>query len=184
MKKAYLECGQIVCQHGVKGAVKIASWCDTPKVLASLPVLYLFDKSGGFSPLTPQNASVYKGQVLFSFKEITSVDEAVALRGATVYARREDLPLAPGRVLQQDLIGLPVIDADSGATYGTLSEIRESPASDLYAIQTPRGEVLLPAVPAFIKRLDPDSGVYITPIPGFFDGEAETPSDETKGGKA
>ena len=172
MKKEYLECGRIVCQHGVKGAVKIESWCDEPTVLAALPVLYLSDKNGGFSVLTPENASVYKGTVLFSFKEISSADEAIALRGRVVFVRREDLPLSPGQVLRQDLYGLPVLDADTGAAYGTLSEIRESPAADLLVVRTAGGEVLLPDVPAFVKRKDPDRGIYITPIPGFFDGDA------------
>lgn len=172
MKKEYLECGRIICQHGVKGAVKIESWCDEPSVLAALPVLYLSDKNGGFSVLTPENASVYKGTVLFSFKEISSADEAIALRGRVVYVRRNDLPLSPGQVLRQDLYGLPVLDADTGAAYGTLSEIRESPAADLLVVRTAGGEVLLPDVPAFVKRKDPDRGIYITPIPGFFDGDA------------
>jgi len=173
MKKEFLECGRIVCQHGVKGAVKIESWCDAPSVLASLPVLYLADKAGGFLPLTPENASVYKGAALFSFKEVSSADEAIALRGRVVYAKRADLPLSPGQVLRQDLYGLPVVDAGNGTVYGTLSEIRESPAADLLVVETKSGEVLLPDVPAFVKRKDPESGVFVTPIPGFFDDNAE-----------
>ena len=173
MKKEYLECGKIVCQHGVKGAVKIASWCDSPRVLAALPVLYLADKTGGFSPLTPENASVYKDMVLFSFKEITTADAAIALRGRVVYAKRGDLPLAPGQVLRQDLCGLPVVDAGSGTVYGTLREILDSPAADLLVVETPGGEVLLPDVPAFVRRKDPEKAIFVTPIPGFFDGGAE-----------
>ena len=173
MKKEYLECGKIVCQHGVRGAVKIESWCDAPGVLAALPVLYLSDKSGGFLPLTPTNASVYKGAVLFSFKELTTADEAIALRGRVVFARRNDLPIPPGRILQQDLIGATVADADTGAVYGTLREIRESPAADLLVVSVPGGDVLLPDVPAFVKSKDPEKGILVTPIPGFFDGAAE-----------
>ena len=174
MKKEYLECGKIVCQHGVRGAVKIESWCDSPEALAALPVLYLDEKSGGFSVLTPTNASVYKGAVLFSFKELTSVDEAIALRGRVVYARREDLRIAPDRVLRQDLIGASVLDANTGAVYGTLREIRESPAADLLVVSTPGGDVLLPDVPAFVKKKDPENGILVAPIPGFFDGAAES----------
>ena len=183
MKKEYLECGKIVCQHGVRGAVKIESWCDAPGVLAALPALYLNDKSGGFSALTPTNASAYKGAVLFSFKELTSADEAIALRGRVVFARREDLPLAPGRVLQQDLIGAAVADATSGAPYGTLREIRESPAADLLVISTPSGNVLLPDVPAFVKSKDPEKGILVTPIPGFFDEAAENVAGGKEGEK-
>ena len=183
MKKEFLECGRIVCQHGVKGAVKIESWCDAPSVLASLPVLYLADNAGGFSPLTPENASIYKGTVLFSFKEIASADEAIALRGRVVYAKRDDLPLSPGQVLRQDLLGAPVVDATSGAVYGTLSEIRESPAADLLVVETKTGEVLLPDVPAFVRRKDPETGILVTPIPGFFDGAAENVAGGKDGAK-
>ena len=173
MKKSYLECGKIVGQHGVRGAVKVESWCGAPSVLAKFGVLFYEGKDGGFLPLTVENASVYKGTVLFSFKEIGSADEAIALRGQILYARREDLVLAPGRVLQQDLYGLPVTDAGTGAVYGTLREIRESPAADLLVIQTAGGDVLLPDVPAFVKKKDPESGIFVAPIPGFFDGAAE-----------
>ena len=173
MKKPYLECGKIVCQHGVRGAVKVESWCDAPSALAALPVLLYKGKDGGFLPLTPLNASVYKGTVLFSFKEINSADEAIALRGQVLYARREDLALAPDRVLRQDLYGLPVTDAKTGAVYGTLREIRESPAADLLVVSTAAGDVLLPDVPAFVQRKDPETGIFVTPIPGFFDGAAE-----------
>lgn len=173
MKKSYLECGKILCQHGVRGAVKVESWCDAPGVLAALPALFYEGKDGGFLPLTPENASVYKGAVLFSFKEIGSADEAIAMRGRVLYVRREDLPPAPGRVLRQDLYGLPVVDASTGTVYGTLCEIRESPSADLLVVSTSGGDVLLPDVPAFVKRKDPETGIFVTPIPGFFDGAAE-----------
>ena len=43
---------------------------------------------------------------------------------------------------------------------------------DVVLIRTPGGKlVLLPAVPAFLDRIDIDTGIYIRPIPGFFDEE-------------
>ena len=38
---AFPECGKIVNTHGVMGAVKIESWCNTPAVLAKLKRVYL-----------------------------------------------------------------------------------------------------------------------------------------------
>ena len=47
MKKQYLECGKIANTHGVRGAVLIESWCDSPAVLASLKTVYT-EKDGTF----------------------------------------------------------------------------------------------------------------------------------------
>ena len=103
---------------------------------------------------------------------IESREDAFAYRGRVLYLHRSDIPLARGAVLLADIIGLPVIDADSGRVYGRVKDVTDSPASRLYVIDTPAGEVLLPGVKEFVKKVDTESGVYITPIPGFFgDGD-------------
>ena len=85
---------------------------------------------------------------------------------------REDFVIEEGAYFVADIIGLPVIDADSGRVYGRVKDVTDSPASRLYVIDTPAGEVLLPGVKEFVKKVDTESGVYITPIPGFFgDGD-------------
>ena len=35
-KSQFLECGKIINTHGVRGGIKLESWCDTPADLASL----------------------------------------------------------------------------------------------------------------------------------------------------
>ena len=85
---------------------------------------------------------------------------------------RSDIPVKRGAVLIADIIGLPVIDQNSGRVYGRVKDVTDSPASKLYVIETDSGEVLLPGVKEFVKKIDTESGVYITPIPGFFgDGD-------------
>jgi 16S rRNA processing protein RimM len=170
-KQAYLECGRIVTTHGVRGAVKIESWCDTPQILAALPAVYLKEQDGSFSPKKLENPSVYKGQVMATLSGCSSMDDALLLRGRVLFAAREDIPLRAGQVLIADLIGLDVIDADSGKIYGRVRDIEPSAASDLYIVDTGRGDVYIPGVPEFIKERDPERGVFVRVIPGFFDDE-------------
>lgn len=172
MKQPYLECGRVTTTHGVRGAVKIEPWCDSPRDLAALKVVYLRTPDGAFSPKTLKNPSVSGDRVIAYIGNAASLDDALLLRGKTLYAAREDLRLAPGRVLVADLIGLPVTDLDSGRVYGTLTEILPSPSADLYEVTTASGKrALIPDVPEFIKERDPERGVFVRLIPGFFEDE-------------
>lgn len=168
-KTPYLECGRIVTTHGVRGEVRAESYCDSPEVLAGLARVFLRDGAGDYEERRVLSAAPHKGQVRLLLAGVPDMNAAICLRGRTLYAAREDIPLPPGGVFIADMLGLPVIDADSGARYGTLSDVQPSPAAQLYDILTPAGRhVLLPAVPAFVRHVDTDSGVYITPIEGFF----------------
>ncbi len=170
-KKAYLECGKILTAHGVHGAMQVASLCDTPAVLCSLPCVYML-KNGQYTPYPVSVATPHKNGGLMTLVGIENREEALALRGVMLYAKREDIPLGEGAVLVADMLGLTVYDAESGRVYGVLDDLQPAPASDLYDIVTPGGRhVLFPAVPAFLDRVDTESGIYIRPIPGFFDEE-------------
>ncbi len=166
-RPALLECGRIVAAHGVRGAVKVEPWCDGAAVLAGFSRVYLMEKDG-YAAHEVCGAFVHGGRAVLTLSGVENMDAALALKGKTLYVAREEIPVPAGAMLQADMIGLPVKDADTGVTYGTLIRIDPSPAAELYVVSTPRGEVLLPAVPAFIKEVNPTDGIMVTPIPGFF----------------
>ncbi len=172
MKQPYLELGRVTTTHGVRGAVRIEPWCDSPKTLAALEFVYLRSPDGAYLKKALKNPSVSGDRVIAYIGECASVDDALLLRGKTLYAAREDLRLAPGKVFLVDLIGLPVVDLDSGRIYGTLTEILPSPSADLYEVTAPSGKkALIPDVGEFIKERDPERGVFVRLIPGFFEDE-------------
>ena len=168
MKSPYLECGRIVNTHGVKGEMKIEPWCDSPAAFARLPKVYL--KNGGeFVCHRLVRASVFKQLVVVGLEGIDDIDKAMLLKGQTLYAAREDFHLKKGAYFIADLAGRPVINEESGVTYGTLREVINRGASDIYVIDTEGGERMMPAVKEFVKRVDVESGIYIRPIEGMFD---------------
>ena len=168
MKKAYLECGKIINTHGIVGAVKLEPWCDSPEVLASLPCVY-FKKGEVYSAVKLVKASVFKRFVIATLEGVNDIDAASALREKVVFAAREDLPLEEGDNFIADLIGLPVIDAESGRVYGTLTGVINNGAADIYEIETPSGQRLMPAVDEFVRSIDDEKGIFITPIEGMFE---------------
>lgn len=173
MKSQYLECGKLVNTHGVMGNVKAESWCDSPRVLASLKTLYLRER-GDFLPLKVEKASVFRDFVIFSFENVQNMDAAEKLKGKIIYADRDDLMIPEGSFFIADLIGLDVIDADTGKKYGTLKDVLQQGMNELYVVSTPGGDRMVPNVPAFIHHTVAEgdgSGVFVTPIPGLLEGD-------------
>ena len=169
MRLDFLECGRILTAHGVRGAMRIEVFCDTPAVAAALPALYFASGDDRYTPRRLLSASVHKGGLLVTLEGITSPEEVAPLRGLSVFARREDLDPRGERVFLAETCGLPVFDVDTGILLGRVREVDTSRPTTLYVIDTERGEVLLPDVPEFITEIDIEGGMKVRPIPGFFD---------------
>ena len=165
----YLECGKVMGPHGVRGVLKIESWCDTPKVLASQKRVFLANKDGSYEERKVLGASVSGALVLLTLEGIDDRDVAVAMKNTVLYLHRDDIPVKKGQMLLADMIGLSVIDADTGRVYGTITEVNDVPRGLLYTISTDSGDVYYPSGKEFIKKNDPEEGMIITPIPGFFE---------------
>lgn len=168
MRNKYLECGKIINTHGIKGQIKLESFCDSPKVLASLGKVYLHE-GNVYKEFKVRGASVFKSFVIMDLDGIDSCESAELLKGRIVYADREDIALEEGSFFIADLIGVKVIDSVNGKVYGTITDVINRGASDIYVVSTPYGEKMIPVVDEFVKKIDLDSGVYVQPIPGLLE---------------
>ena len=167
MREAYLECGKIINTHGIDGAVKLESWCDSPDILADLERVFV-KEGNAYKQYDVLRASVFKQFVIAKIDGIKDIDAAQALVGTVIYAARDDFELGEGDYFIADLIGLDIIDADSGKVLGKLREVINRGASDIYVIDTPDGERMMPAVDEFVDRVELDGGIYVRPIEGMF----------------
>ncbi len=168
MQKRFLECGRIVATHGVRGDVRAQHWCDSAEFLCGFSVLYT---DGGARRLEVESARVHKNMPLLKFTGVDTIDAALPLRGKTLFLDRDDAPPLPdGQFYIQDLLGLAVTDADSGAVYGTLTDILATGANDVYEITRPDGQKLYaPAIPDVVIARDIAAGVIrIRPLEGLF----------------
>jgi hypothetical protein len=77
MKQAYLECGKIVGTHGVRGEVRIESYCDTPEVITKLPTLLFRDGAGNFTARKVTRAFVGRGQAVVALEGVSDMDAAI-----------------------------------------------------------------------------------------------------------
>lgn len=170
MVSQYLEAGKILGTHGIKGELRVDSWCDSPEFLAGLKALYL---DRGAEKLEIVSARVHKERLLITFRGVDSIERADALRGKILYLNRGDVELEEGRYFMQDLIGLDVFNADNFIYYGKLTEIMRTGANDVYQITSEsKKDYLIPAVPDVIKEINITKGkMLIRPVKGIFDDE-------------
>ena len=103
MPKKFLEAGKIVGTHGVRGDLKVQSWCDSPEVLCDFDTLYLDEKT----PVTVEKAQVHKNVVLMHIKGIDTVEAAEAMRNKVLHLDREDVELPEDLVFIQDILVAP-----------------------------------------------------------------------------
>ena len=167
MKKRFLECGKIVATHGLRGEVKVLPWCDGPEALVPIKTFYL---DGGNTPKRAERCRIQKNTVLLKLEGGDTPEAAQALRGRVLWLDREEDTLEEGQYYIQDLIGLSVEDADTGERYGTLQDVTETGANDVYHVAFPDGRVqLVPAIPQVIAKIDIDGGkMLIRPLEGLF----------------
>lgn len=170
MKKQYLEIGQIVTTHGIAGEVRVKPWCDSPELLCAFDRLF-FD--GGRQAVWIERARVHKNVVVLKLQGTDTMDDAQKLRNKILFAAREDFELDEDTYFIQDLLGLEVLDADSGKRYGVISDVTQTGANDVYHIKGEDGkEVLIPAIADVVLETDVDGGVMrIRPLKGLFDDE-------------
>jgi len=172
-KEQYLECGKAVSTHGIRGTLRLENYCDTPETLAKIRTLYKKEKNGTFTPMKVRAASVQKQMVLVSFDTVTTVEEAIPYKGTTFYADRADFRLKKGAVFLADIIGLPVLDADSHEKIGTLAEVITPGGREVYVIDdVAGGQFMVPVVPEFVKNIadeGDDAGIYVKLIDGMRD---------------
>lgn len=150
-KQRYIEAGKIVNTHGVKGEVKIQVWLDSPEFLKTFKKIYIDGNA-----VKVISSRVHKGFLIAFLEGINDVNAAMCLKNKTVYIDRKDAKLPRGAYFLQDIIGATVFD-QNGVVVGKLSDIMETPASQIYVVKG-ESEHLIPAVDEFIISVNADKG--------------------------
>ncbi len=168
MKRKYLEAGKIVGTHGLKGEVRVDPWCDSASFLTRFKRLYYSDGT----ELKVISSRAHKNIAVIHLEGVNDVNTADALRGRVLYIDRDDARLPEGTYFIQDIIGLRVIDIDSGEEYGEVTDVMKTGANDVYQVTKDGRDYLVPAIPGIIIERDIDGGIMrIRPIKGIFEDE-------------
>ena len=153
MASQFLEAGVVNGTHGVRGEIRITPWGDSPNFLCGFDTFYIDGK-----PVKVRSARPNKTLVLAALEGCDTVEQAMRYKGKVVSIDRTGVKLPEGRHFVADLIGLPVLNAATGAELGRLEEVLDLPAQNVYVVRGEGKAYMIPAVPAFLAETAPEKG--------------------------
>ena len=144
MKLQFVEAGEIVSTHGIKGEMKVLPWVDSPEDLCE------FDRCriDGVEYII-ESCRVQKTCNLLKVEGIDTMDAAQAMRGKIVELYREDID--DDVIFAAELIGVEVFC--KGESIGKIVEVLDYPGNSVYVVRG-KHEYMIPAVKQFILETD------------------------------
>lgn len=151
MKLETIRVGRIVNAHGIHGEVRVQPTGMDPNLLTRFETFYLDGAA-----VTPTANHIHKNLALMKFPGVDDMNAALTLKNKDLYIRRADADLEDDDYFDEELLGMDVVDAATGARLGELVVVENYPAHQVYTVRGER-EYLIPAVPgAFIQSVDLD----------------------------
>ena len=147
MKLQYLEAGQIVTTHGVRGEMKVLPWADGPDFLLDFDRVRIDGRE-----YQVESCRIQKSCNLLKLAGIDTMEAAQAMHGKTLEIYREDTD--PDIIFAAELIGMEVYQED--ALIGKLTDVLDYPGNKVYVVSGEK-EYMIPAVKAFVRSTDLDN---------------------------
>ena len=144
MRLEFVEAGEIVTTHGVRGEVKVLCWLDAPEMLCEFDRCRIDGKD-----YTLEQVRVQKTCNLVKLSGIDTMEAAQAMRGKVLELYREDID--DEVIFAAELMGMEVYAG--GQSIGQIQEVLDYPGNSVYVVKGEH-EYMIPAVKQFILSTD------------------------------
>lgn len=183
--------GAITATHGIRGEVKVFPMTDDVSRFKNMKNL-LLDTGKDYMTLEVTSARPQKNLVILKFKGIDDINDIERYKGKGLYVEKENrVKLKKDEYFIADLIGLKVYLDDSESSCGSLTDVFETGANDVYEVTfdediNGQSSVLVPAIKECIKEVDVDGGyIRIHLLKGLLETDdtydfVETDSDSSE----
>ncbi len=145
MRKDFIEAGEIVTTHGVRGEIKVLTWLDSPEMLCEFERCCI-----DAVEYKVEACRVQKACNLLKLQGIDSMEAAQALRGKVIRLYRQDI--SEDVIFGDELIGVSVFCENQ--KIGEITDVLDYPGNSVYVID--KGAYMIPAVKEFILSTDID----------------------------
>ena len=144
MKLQFVEAGEIVTTHGVKGEVKVLPWLDSVEDLCDFDRCLIDGKE-----FEIEQCRVQKTCNLVKLAGIDTMEAAQLMRGKTILLYREDID--DEVIFAAELLGMEVFC--EGKKIGKIKDVLDYPGNSVYVVKGDY-EYMIPAVKEFILSTD------------------------------
>jgi len=157
----YIEAGQIVNTHGLRGEMKVNPWTDAPEVFEVFDKVYLSDGS----EYKVEGVRYQKACVLLKLSGINTIDDAERMRNKILLVKKELFKNLPDDTyLVADIKGLLVKDKDT--EYGIVDDVITTGSNDVYVVKAEgRSDILIPAIKDVILEINIKEGYILINMP-------------------
>ena len=182
MPDAFLIVARVLRPHGAQGELACEIITEFPQRFRRTSRVFLTPARGparleplaGAEPkpfaVTQARLVQHRGhpEVILTLEDVTDRDGAEALRGWLVQVpESESWKLPRGRFYWHQIIGLRVVTAE-GEEIGTVTDILETGANDVYVVKADGRERLIPAIKQVVTEIAPERGeMVVSLIPGL-----------------
>ena len=165
--EGYIVIGQLGRAFGVRGEVFVNLHTDSPERFLNLGTVFMGPEA---VPIRLLSVWSHKDGVVVKLEGYEDRTAVEALRGQALQIPRSDLPELPeGENYVFDLLGLRVVVVD-GEELGEISEIIFTGANEVFLVNGPRGELLIPYISDVIASEDLAAGtITVHRFPGLLD---------------
>lgn len=165
---AFVAVGKLRRPHGVRGEILMEVLTDFPERLTEGMLLYIGNEQ---RPLRLVKRRYHRDALLVTFEGYETPEAVGEFRNLYVFIPTTELaPLDEGDYYHHQILGLRVVD-ETGAELGTIVEIIETGANDVYVVRQEGGrDILLPAIDPVILDVNLNSGeMHVHLLPGLVD---------------
>ncbi len=162
-----IKIGRIVNAVALRGEVKVYNYSGYRERYEELDRIIVEDKEYEIEKVRYQQE-----MVILKLTGVNDRNAAEAMKNKDVFITEDDLLELPEDTFYiRDLIGLKVLEEDTGNTIGEIKDVLQPSTQDVYVIKRPVGnDVLIPAVSEFVKEVNVAEGfVKVHIIEGMID---------------
>lgn len=160
-----IKIAKVINTHGIRGEVKAIPLSDFPERYSLLKSVFI-EWGASYRECRVESVRWHKKQLLIKLEGIDNPDQAELLKNKYLTINVEEtVPLPEDSFYLFEIIGLDVVNVH-GNTMGTIKDVLQTGANDVYVVQRDNGkELLIPALKKVVRQVDLENRTMVVEIP-------------------